>query len=86
MSLLGDVRSAPARPRHRTSTHLRRAKLVAAGALTVLVGLGSYATTYRTLVLVSSPAQENGSVVHAPSGGATTATVPVTPTPAQPQP
>ena len=42
--------SAPGAPRH------RRSKLVAAFALTAIVGLGSYVATYRALTVVSTPA------------------------------
>ena len=70
-------RSARARPTSsRTSTHLRRAKLVAAFAVTALVGLGSYAATYRALVIVSEPPAAPGSIVPVSSGAAHTATVP----------
>jgi hypothetical protein len=84
MSVMGDARSAPSRPSRQATKLRRRVKLVAASALAVLVGLGSYALTYRVLVVVSTPAVAS-SAVPATSGGGSTATVPVTATPAQPQ-
>ncbi len=36
--------------------HVRRAKVTAALAISLLAGVGSYALTYRVLVLVSEPA------------------------------
>ncbi len=83
MGFLVDAPTTPARPNQRTSKHLRRTKLFGAVALTALIGLGSYAVTYRALVLISVPAQ-----VTAPAhtGGSTTVTVPQPSTPAQPHP
>ena len=86
VSLWGDAPTAPSRPGRQASKRHRRAKLVSSFALALLVGLGSYALTYRVLVVVSTPAAApaNGPVVPAHSGGGTTATVPVTATPVQP--
>jgi hypothetical protein len=67
-----------------TSRHLRRTKLAAAFALTLLVGAGSFAATYRAMELMTPGA--HGSVAPVTSGDGTTATVPITTTPAQPQP
>jgi hypothetical protein len=71
MGFLGEAPAVAARPRRRTSKHLRRTKLIAAFAMTALVGVGSYAVTYRALVLVSVPAQSPP-----PSGNHTTPTIP----------
>jgi len=57
-----DARAEAARPRIRSAKHLRRTKLVTAFAITALVGVGSYAATYRALVLVSGPVAPAGSV------------------------
>ncbi len=74
MSLFGEARHAAPRPNRRATPRHRRAKLVAAFALTTLVGAGSFATTYRTLELIMVPATANGSI---PSGsGVTTVSVP----------
>jgi hypothetical protein len=73
-----DARSGAARPRRRSAKHLRRTKLVAAFALTVLVGVGSYAGTYRALVLVSEPAGATGSVAPLSPGGTGAVHAPVT--------
>jgi hypothetical protein len=83
---VGEARSASSHPGHRTSKHLRRTKLVAAFAVTALVGMGSYAATYHALVLISAPPTAPGSVVSVTSGGAPTATVPSTATSTQPLP
>jgi hypothetical protein len=73
-----DARTGETAPVARTSRHFRRTKLVAAFAVTALVGVGSYAATYRALVVVSTPP---GAVTVAPAGG--TVTVPAPATPAQ---
>jgi len=73
VSLFGDVRTTRARPQPARPVPHRRAKLVAAFVVTALVGVGSFAATYRTMELISVPAPANGSV--APASG-TTVTVP----------
>ncbi len=83
MSLFGDARPAAPRAAHRAAPRHRRAKVVAAFAVTALVGVGSYAATYRTMELISVPASANGSI---PSGGTTTASVPAPATPVPTQP
>ena len=76
---MGEARSA-ASPGRVTSKHLRRTKLVAAFAVTALVGIGSYAATYHALVLISVPPTAPGSVVSVTSGGTHTPTDPSTAT------
>ena len=71
-----DARIASARPRSERSRHLRRTKVTAALAVSALVGIGSYAATYRALILVSQPSQGTGSVVRAPTGGTATTQAP----------
>jgi hypothetical protein len=77
---VGEARSAASHPGRPTSKYLRRTKLVAAFAVTALVGIGSYAATYHALVLISVPPTVPGSVVSVTSGDAHTATVPSTAT------
>ncbi len=48
--------------------------------ITAVVGLGSYAATYRALVIVSTPSAPSGSIAPAPSGSSTV------PAPAQVRP
>src|ERR1700735_2287188 len=83
---MGEARSAASRPGRVTSKQLRRTKLVAAFAVTALVGIGSYAATYHALVLISVPPTAPGSVVHVNSGGAPNVTVPSTATPTSARP
>ncbi len=77
MTVVGfeDAPIAPARP---SSAYLRRTKVVTALAVSALVGIGSYAATYRALTLVSQPSQGTGSVVRAPMGGPSTTEAPPT--------
>jgi hypothetical protein len=82
VSLVGEARSAAPRPNRQAMKRRRRAKVVAASALALLVGLGSYALTYRVLVMVSTPAVASPAVPATHGGGS--APVPVTATPAQP--
>jgi len=84
MGISDDARTAAPRPRRRSSKHLRRTKLVAAFAVTALAGVGSFAATYRALVLVSVPSPATGSVVTTPAGS--TGTVPTPASPARPAP
>jgi hypothetical protein len=77
---MGEGRSAASHPGRPASKHLRRTKLVAAFAVTALVGVGSYTATYRALVLISVPPTAPSSVVSVTSGGVHTATVPSTAT------
>lgn len=85
VSLFGEVRTETTRPVHRTSVRHRRAKLVGAFVVTALVGVGSFAATYRTMELISVPAPANGSIAPATPVGGTTVTVPE-PAQSQPQP
>ena len=62
MGFTEDARAAAPRPRTPSAKHLRRAKLVSAFAIAALVGVGSYAATYRALVLVSGTPAATGSV------------------------
>lgn len=73
-----DARTASARPRTERSLHLKRTKIATALAVSALAGIGSYAATYRALILVSQPSQGSGSVARAPTGStpATHATPP----------
>ena len=78
MGLFEDPRAALPRSRNRHNKRLRGAKLFAALSLTVLVGLSSYAASYKTLVIISTSAPATGSVVPATSSVATTTTLPAT--------
>ena len=62
-------------PMRQPQKRLRGAKLVAAFSLAVLVGLGSYAASYRTLVVISASAPATGSVVPATGADAPTTTL-----------
>jgi hypothetical protein len=73
-----DPRVGAARPRLRSSKHLRRTKLIAAFAIAALVGIGSYTATYRALALVSDPAVAMGSVAPVSPGGNGSVHPPVT--------
>ena len=53
IGLYDDPRSEP--PQSPLPTHLRRTKLVAAAAVAVVAGAGSYMATYRALVILSTP-------------------------------
>ena len=55
-----------------STKRLRRAKLVAAFAVTALVGMGSYTATYRALEVDSTPSASAPS----PSPATTTVTAP----------
>ena len=78
-----DARIAPALLMPGCSADLRRTKIAAALAVSALVGVGSYAATYRARTLVSQPSPGIGSVVLGPHAlddtGATHAPVPLTP-------
>ena len=76
MGLFDDPRAALPRSKRRHDKRLRGAKLFAAFSLTALVGLSSYAASYKTLVLISTSAPATGSVVPATNGDATTTTLP----------
>ena len=54
--LHGDSRNAKAAPADPRTASVRRAKLMASLAVAALVGIGSYATTYHVLTVVSAPA------------------------------
>jgi hypothetical protein len=60
VGLFDNPRTASPRSKRRKKKRLRGAKLVAAFAVTALVGVGSYAATYQVLVLVSAPATATG--------------------------
>jgi hypothetical protein len=76
VGLFDHPRAASPRSKRRHEKRLRGTKLVAAFGLAALVGVGSYAASYRTLVLISASAPATGSVVPATSGDATTTTLP----------
>jgi hypothetical protein len=80
MGLADDAGAAATLPRQQTPTRHRRAKLLTAFAITAVVGVGSYAATYRALVIVSTPSTPTGSIAPAPAGSTTV------PTAAQPHP
>jgi len=65
MGLRADARMHA--PQGYSTRRLRRSKLVAALAVTALVGVGSYATTYRALEIVSTPSSPAGSTVPMPT-------------------
>lgn len=69
IGLRHDARSEP--PEGQNTKHLRRTKLAAALAVAALVGAGSYAATYRALVILSTPS----ALAPTPAPGTTT-TVP----------
>jgi hypothetical protein len=51
-----ESRTAEAAKGRSRTARLRRAKLMASLAVAALVGIGSYATTYHVLTVVSAPA------------------------------
>ena len=59
-------------PQGQSTKRLRRTKLVAAFALTALVGVGSYTATYRALEIISIPSSPASSVPPIPSAATTT--------------
>jgi hypothetical protein len=59
-------------PQGQSTKRLRRTKLVAAFAVTALVGMGSYTATYRALEVISTPS----STVPSPSTATTTIPAP----------
>jgi hypothetical protein len=63
-----EARTAASSPRNAASRRLRRSKLVAALAVTALVGIGSYAATYRALEIVDARPTAPGSVGPVTSG------------------
>jgi hypothetical protein len=71
MGLSDDARTAATRTQPQTPKRLRRTKLLTAFAVTAVVGLGSYAATYRALVIVSTPSAPTGSIAPAPAGSST---------------
>jgi hypothetical protein len=73
LGLPDDARGEPCESR--PTTPFRWAKLVAAFAVAALVGAGSYAATYRALVMVSKPSAL--APIHAP--GPTTVPLPAAP-------
>jgi hypothetical protein len=75
VGLFDSPRAPSARSKHRYEKRLRGEKLVAAFCLAVLVGVGSYAASYKALVLISTSATATGSVVQT-SSDATTTTLP----------
>jgi hypothetical protein len=74
MGLSDDARTAPTRARQQTPKPLRRTKLLTALAVTAVVGLGSYAATYRALEIVSTPSAPTGSIAPSPTGSTTVPT------------
>jgi len=77
---VGNARPATSCPGRPTSAHLRRSKLVGSFAVAALVGIGSYASTYHALVLISVPPAAPASVVSVTPGSPHTPTVPSTAT------
>jgi hypothetical protein len=71
-----EARTAASRPKPVASRRLRRSKLVAAFAVTALVGIGSYAATYHALEIVNAPPTAAGSVAPVTSGAGHVATSP----------
>jgi hypothetical protein len=59
-------------PQGQSTKRLRRTKLLAAFALTALVGVGSYTATYRALEIISIPSSPASSVTPIPSAATTT--------------
>jgi hypothetical protein len=76
VGLFDNPRVASPRSKRRHKKRLHGAKLLAAFGLAALVGLGSYAATYKTLVLISATAPATGSVAQVTNGDATTTTLP----------
>ena len=76
MGISEKARTIASRPRRPTSKRLRRSKLVAAFAVTALVGIGSYAATYHALEIVNAPPTAAGSVAPVTSGAGHVATSP----------
>jgi hypothetical protein len=70
-----EARKAASRPRSPASRRLRRSKLVAAFAVTALVGIGSYAATYHALEIIdarpTAPGSSIGTVTSVPGHDAT---------------
>jgi hypothetical protein len=59
-------------PQGQSTSRLRRTRLVAAFAVTALVGVGSYTATYRALEIVSTPSSPAGFTTPIPSAATTT--------------
>jgi hypothetical protein len=70
------ARTVASRPRRPASKRLRRGKLVAAFAVTTLVGIGSYATTYHALEIIYAGPTAQGSAGSVTSGAGHVATSP----------
>jgi hypothetical protein len=84
-----EAQTAASRPRRpATSKCLRRSKLVAAFAVTALVGIGSYAATYHALEIINARPTAPGSVRSVTAGADHVATSPskATETTVQPLP
>jgi hypothetical protein len=71
-----EARTGASRPRSAASKRLRRSKLVAAFAVTALVGIGSYAATYHALEIINARPTAPGSVGSATSGAGHVAPAP----------
>jgi len=75
VGLFDNPRAPSPRPKRRHEKRLRGPKLVAAFAFAVLVGSGSYAASYKALVLISTSPAASGSVAPTTSGDATITTL-----------
>jgi hypothetical protein len=62
------ARTIASRPRRPASKRLRRSKLVAAFAVTALVGIGTYAATYHALEIMNAQPAVPGSAGSVTSG------------------
>jgi hypothetical protein len=73
MGISDDARTVAPRPGRLAAKRLHRGKVLAAFAVTAVVGIGSYAATYRALEMISvtTPATNSGSVTPVSSHPAT---------------
>ena len=76
MGISEKARTIASRPRRPASKRLRRSKLVAAFAVTALVGIGSYAATYHALEIINAQPAAPGSARSVTSGAGHVATSP----------
>ena len=79
MGISDGARTVASSPGRRASKRLRRSKLVAAFAVTALVGIGSYAATYHALEIINAPP-----TAPAPVGSVTSGAGHVAPATSQP--
>ena len=76
MGISDEAQTAASRPKRAASRRLRRSKIVAAFAVTALVGIGSYAATYHALEIINARPAAPGSVGSVTSGAGHVATSP----------